>query len=70
MVNKRVTDKLDEAEIRKALYAAGWADWYHPDYWVHPQVVKDPTRQDYTNYGVSLAEAWRLHVAGHPWGER
>ena len=44
----------------------GWDTWYHPAYWVHPKTVADPTRQDYTNYGMSLGDVLRYEENGCP----
>lgn len=40
-----------------SMIADGWHTYYHPNYWVNKKVVDDPTRQDYTDYGMSLDEA-------------
>ena len=45
-----------EEELRRR----GWDTWYHEDYWVHPKLIKDPSRQDYTNYGMSLEDALKF----------
>lgn len=39
------------------LISKGWDTWYNDDYWVHPKTVADPTRQDYTYYGMSFEKA-------------
>lgn len=40
----------------------GWSTWYNPDYWVHPKIVQDETKQDYTNYGMSLEQAYEFET--------
>lgn len=46
----------------------GWHTWYNPDYWVHPKTIKDKTRQDYTEYGLNLEDAYNFEVNnGKPW---
>ena len=39
------------------LEARGWHEWYRRGYWVSPKTVRDPSAQDYTNYGMSTQEA-------------
>lgn len=52
----------------KFLEERGWSTWYHRDYWVHPKTIKDPSRQDYTNYGMSMEAAIHWELDGHePW---
>lgn len=48
--------KIDFLESR------GWHTWYHHDYWVHKKLVKDPTRQDYTNYGMNTDQAYEFEM--------
>jgi hypothetical protein len=40
----------------------GWSTWYHPDYWVNPKTIENPVIQDYTNYGMSLEQAYEFEV--------
>lgn len=42
---------------REFLLSHGWSPWYNENYWVHPKTITDPTRQDYTDYGLSLDKA-------------
>lgn len=45
-------------EMRERLEKEGWHTWYNDNYWVHPKVVQNPEIQDYTNYGMSLEDAF------------
>lgn len=51
---------------KEELKAAGWHTYYHEEYWVHKDLVKDDISQDYTNYGVPLNTAVKLEQAGRP----
>lgn len=51
---------------KKELERLGWHTYYNPAYWVHPKTVQDPKRQDYTNYGMSFAEAVEYERKGCP----
>jgi len=42
----------------KFVKSKGWSTWYNPKYWVHPKMIIDATRQDYTNYGMDLNSAY------------
>ena len=62
-------------QVRKAvtelLMSNGWSTWYHPDYWVHTDVIEDPSRQDYTDYGMNIYdaltfEAYRQKTGAYP----
>lgn len=50
--SKRTQDKITFLKER------GWSTWYNEDYWVNPKVIEDPKSQDYTNYGLSLEDAY------------
>jgi len=39
------------------LRALGWTDWYHPNYWVHPDLSDNLGKIDYTYLGMSLEQA-------------
>ncbi len=51
-----------ERTITKFLEKKGWHTYYNPKYWVHQKLVKDPSRQDYTDYGMDLESAF-IHEA-------
>jgi len=36
----------------------GWSQYYSDKYWVNSKTVKDPSRQDYTDYGMDLISAF------------
>jgi len=46
------------------LESNGWHQWYNPDYWVHKDLVTDPSRMDYTYYGMSTDEAVKHEQGG------
>jgi hypothetical protein len=50
--------QLTKAEIEEFLRERGWDTWYGDDYWVNPNLVVEPTVQDYTNYGMDLKSAY------------
>ncbi len=50
MMNKEVKTADD-------LRALGWTDWYHPNYWVHPDLTDSSGMIDYTYLGMSLEQA-------------
>lgn len=40
------------------LHHNNWEHWYGPKgYWVRPDTVSDPTRQDFTNYQLTTEQA-------------
>lgn len=49
---------ISKKEQQKFVKSKGWHTWYNPNYWVNEKVIKDPTSQDYTNYGMDLASAY------------
>lgn len=49
-------------EKEKFLRSRGWETWYNPNYWVHPKTIVDKSRQDYTNYGMSLNDAMKFET--------
>lgn len=53
-------------EKEKHLRDNGWRTWHSKDYWVHPDTVQDPTRQDFTDYGLNLETALRYEKIGRP----
>ena len=53
---------MTEADLR----AAGWSTWYSDNYWVHRDLVEDPTQQDYTNYGMCFEDAVTMENLGKP----
>lgn len=55
-IESQKSEKEKKAE-EKFLIENGWHTWYNEDYWVHPKVISDPTRQDYTNYGMPRSDA-------------
>ena len=55
-----------EPKDAKWLEDRGWSKWYNENYWVHPDSVQDPTRQNYTDYGFSLEEAVKYESIGKP----
>jgi len=48
---------MTASEKEGFLKERGWHTWYHKDKWVNPKLVKDPTRQDYTNYWLTIDKA-------------
>ena len=52
--------------IEVKLRQAGWDTWHHPNYWVHPKTITDENIQDYTNYGMTAAEAWEYEQQDKP----
>lgn len=57
-----MSDKLTKEEMK----ARWWHTYYNDDYWVHPDLIADPTRQDYTNYGMSFENAVLMESMGKP----
>jgi hypothetical protein len=55
---------MTKEEKIEFLKSKGWSTWYHEDYWVHEKTVVDPTRQDYTNYGMDLYSAYEYEING------
>lgn len=55
---------MDDRE--ELLRERGWSQWYNPNYWVHPKTIINPYVQDYTNYGMSLEEAYEFEVLDKP----
>lgn len=56
---------MDKSEIdkkKKFLEERGWGTWYSNNYWVHPKTVEDRSRQDYTDYGMSLDGAYQFEL--------
>ena len=52
---------MNKAEV---LTRRGWSRWYADDYWVHPKTVVDPSRQDFTDYGMGVEMAFRWETEG------
>ena len=49
------------------LKAHGRSTYYHPQYWVNRRTITDPTRQDYTNYGMDVGSAMEWErMGGNP----
>ena len=46
-----------EVKTADDLRALGWTDWYHPNYWVHPDLSDNIGKIDYTYLGMSLDKA-------------
>ena len=40
----------------------GWSQWYNDNYWVHTKTIRDTRSQDYTNYGMSLDDAYDYEI--------
>jgi hypothetical protein len=53
---------MEQFEKVSFLEGRGWYAWYSDNYWVHNKLVKDLNRQDPTNYGLSLEDAYRFEV--------
>jgi hypothetical protein len=53
---------MTREEKDQFLRKRGWATWYNDNYYVHPKVVADPSRQDYTNYGMNIDDAYRYET--------
>lgn len=53
-------EELDKIEFLKS---KGWHTYYNENYWVHPKTVQDKRIQDYTNYGMSLEQAYDFEQA-------
>ena len=49
---------MDNINKEKYLKKKGWSTWYNPNYWVNPKMIVDPESQDYTDYGMSLGDAY------------
>lgn len=47
------------SEIADYLRENGWHTWYNENYWVNPEIVADKNSQDYTNYGMSISDAYK-----------
>lgn len=62
MTKEKKTKKEKEWFLREH----GWSTWYHEDYWVNPDVVEDPSRQDYTDYGMRLDDAYKYETGDYP----
>lgn len=52
------------SEMVKYLIDRGWTTWYHDDYWVHPKTIEDKNKQDFTNYGMNVKDAYEFDVKG------
>ena len=46
-----------EVKTADDLRALGWTDWYHPNYWVHPDLSDSSGKIDYTYLGMTLEQA-------------
>jgi hypothetical protein len=46
------------------LKGKGWFQWYHNDYWCNKKCTQDSSKQDYTNYGMSLEKAYEFELNG------
>lgn len=57
---------MPREEKEKFLRKKGWSTWYNDNYWVHEKTIADPSRQDHTNYGMSLEEAYNFEVNNEP----
>lgn len=58
-------DEVSESAKIEYLKRHGWYSWYHKDYWCHPtKTTTDRLRQDHTNYGMSLSEAYTFEING------
>lgn len=57
---------MTRTELETFLTRRGWSAWYHPDYWVHPDAVTDPTTMNYTNYGMRPEHAYEWEQDGRP----
>ncbi len=64
VVGSNPTGSAMDEDMKSYLEARGWHTWYNPNYWVNPKCVHDRTRQDYTNYGFPLEEAFAYEVEG------
>jgi hypothetical protein len=53
--------KMDATEF---LTERGWATWYNPAYWVHPDTVTCQRCRDYTNWGVPMERAVEMERKG------
>lgn len=63
----RVALSLEKDEKERFLKERGWRTWHSDSYWVNPKTVEDKSRQDYTNYGLSMDDAIRFEFRGEPW---
>ena len=52
-----VLPEKEEVKTADDLRALGWTDWYHPNYWVHPDLTDSSGKIDYTYLGMSLEQA-------------
>ncbi len=59
-----IADEIQDEE--EFLKSRGWSTWYHHDYWVHPKTIKDKSRQDYTDYGLSMQDAVKYELENMP----
>lgn len=57
---------MTDQEKRDYLISKGWHTWYSPNYWVHTKLIVDSSRQDYTNYGLSLEDAYDFEINNKP----
>lgn len=46
-----------EVKTADDLRTLGWTDWYHPNYWVHPDLSDNLGKIDYTYLGMTLEQA-------------
>ena len=53
---------MSEEEKIKFLESHGWHTYYNDNYWVNPKTITNPNAQDYTNYGLSLEEAYAFET--------
>jgi len=53
-----------EVKTPEDLRERGWIDWYHPDYWVHPDLTDTLGKIDYTYLGMPLSEAISYENSG------
>lgn len=57
---------MTKKQKEKFLVSKGWSKWYHDDYWVNAKMVEDPKVQDFTNYGLTLKDAYRAETENWP----
>ena len=53
---------MNKEDKEKFLKDNGWHTWYNEEYWVHQKTISDSSRQDYTNYGMSLDKAYEFET--------
>lgn len=53
---------MNKEDKKKFLEERGWSTYYNPDYWVHEKTIVDKSRQDFTNYGMNLEDAYNFEV--------